>query len=1308
MKKAFGILGLAALIGFAAQAQTTNTAWTFDNLATAPNGSPQPSTGFGTASAVGLGNPYNNTNSISNPDVQSLAGSSTDPSGPNSWRIRGAGTAPNGGNGWSTNAPIGTQGAKFAGSTAGYYKIKVSFDVYATPDAEANLQVQYTTEGTIWQNATITSVGTLAVIASNTDTNVPTVVGSHAILTNNGVTGWNNQITADLTGISGVDNNPNFAVRMVNASTGTNCVDTTGAVYNNTSGNWSFDNVIIQGVSFDTVTAWTFESAGTTGFAPHPLPEFGAGTATGLGMDNNYPFSDGSVGSTNKPDTLANGAPFSSTGASGQFVWRVRGAGSGSGHNGWHTLAPIGTQGAQFDVSTANYDDIMLSFDLFSTSQGEAKMCVLYTTNGWVTTNVASTLFYPANPTFIVTNSVSAPDYSPDTVAGTYFWQNVGQNFYNNFIVDLTGVPEAANNSGFAFRIVNAAQNNDCVAYNGGSYNNSSGNWRYDNVTISGRFTGSNAPVIAYDPNATVDAPFTNTFSDNPSWRSNITAIYVNGALLTNSAYTTNTAGMIVYTPSKSAVLQSSGVKSIVIYAAGYNNDKVTQPLAAGLATKFAFTTQATAPSASGGTLIANPAMAITDKYGNGATNPYPNVTATAAVGGTGAWTLGGATTQTAVNGVIAFTNLTATVNGMTNVPGAFITFTVIGYGATFTTNSSAFTIGAPPAPFTRGNLAVLQIDTVANNTTFSMIEIKPSASRQTTPVNIVPISATGTNALRMSQAGSCGRLALSSDGTLVTFVGFADGSAATTDETLIQDRAVGTLNYNNQVTLPLRYSSISFGGSQGRSAATVDNVNYLVVDKDGLRINNLLWSQQNNIVVRTFGANPYVATQKTAGGSPLPAVYSLTMTGDGASIVQANPNNLVTDPVAVDFYLVSTNGGASYDILYILDQTSATLGQIKKFSWAPDNTQISGYAWTNNGAFTTGNGGDSIFATTNGSGGIYLYYTTGGGGTAANSVVRLTDAGGYNGSISIISSNVIYTASATTSIKGFTFVPQQTANAAELIPPPLLTAQSGATVSGLITVTNTPDDSAWRGAITGITVNGTALPAAAYGTNQAGKLVFDPSQSSLLQSSGPKTIVISATGYSTNSIVQTLSSGAASQLVITTQPKAPVASGGLLTNQPVVVVRDLFGNAVTNSANIAAAALQNTWTLGGTKTVAASSGTASYAGLTAFSTNAVIGATISFTSGALSVTSSPGFNIPAPILPLMTGAASSGGKFVFAFTNATGLGFSILATNNLAVPPANWPVVGQAVESPAGSGNYHFTNSAATNSIWFYRVRQP
>jgi hypothetical protein len=1277
MKKTFLLFGLASTLCVAAQAATTLTAWTFDNLPLAANTTPQPSSGFGTAGLTGL----------SAGNILSLAGSSGGAA--NSWRVSG---------GWSTNAAIGSQGARFAASTFGYYKIKVSFDVNATADAPANLQVQYTTEGTIWRNAAIASVGTLGVITNNAATN-GTVMGAYVKLGS----GWNNQIVVDLSGISGVDNNANFAVRMVNASTGSNCVNTADAPYADNSGTWTFDNVVVEGTSIDTVTAWTFESAGKAAFVPHPVPEFGSGLATSIGFDTSFNFSDGSVGSTNSPDTLANGVPYSSTGASGQNVWRVRGAGPG---NGWNTQAEIGSQGAEFAVSTVNYSDVILSFDLFSTSQGEAKMTVLYTTDNWATTNNAANLFYPANPTFIVTNPASGPNHSDDTVVGTYFYQNVGQNFYNNFIVDFTGVAGVANNPNFAFRIVNAAKNGDCVAYNGGSYNNSSGNWRYDNVTIGGTFSGTASPAVAYDPAATVDRPFTNTFTDDAAWRAAITSITVNGTVLTNTAYTTNTAGQIVFNPTNSVLLQSSGVKYIVINAAGYNSAKVTQPLIAGVATKLVITTQPAAPSASGGTLTANPVLAITDKYGNGTTNPYPNVTITASVSNSVAWTLGGDTTQPAVNGVVAFTNLSATVSGSSAVAGAAITFTISGYAPLAVTNSAVFTIGAPPAKFTQGNLAVLQIDTVANNTTFSVIEIKPSAAKQTVPVGITPISATGTNGLRLTSASAAGRLTLSDDGTLVSFVGFKDQSSATVDQTFVLDRAVGTLNYTNAFNLPFSYVSTSLGGSQGRSCASLDNYNWIAVDKGGLYYgnSNSIVTQpnlnaNNNIVVRTFGGIPYVQTQKTVGGSPIPVVYSLDPNDPTITV----GNNLTTDPVAVDFYMISTNGGSTYDILYILDQISGTSGLIKKYSLVEGN-------WMANGSLATGNGGDSLFACTNGSGSVYLYYTTGGGGTAGNSLVRLTDAAGYNSTMNIVSSNIIYTASSKTSIKGLTFVPQETPYAATLIPPPILTTQTVATVSSTFSLTNTPDDATWRASITGITVNGTILPGSAYNTTEAGQITFDPAQSTLLQSAGAKTIVISATGYSTNSIVQPLAAGAAAKLVVTTQPTAPLGNGGPLATQPVVAVQDQFGNPTTSTASISAAPVQGTWTLGGTTTKAAVAGTATFTGLTATSANALTGATIHFTSGSLTaVDSTPGFNLPAPIPSSLGGVTLTGGKLKFTFTNATGLSFSVLATNDLTAPKANWPVVGAAVESPAGSGSYSFTNSSpATNGALFYLLRQP
>lgn len=1294
-----------------AKANTTLTAWTFDNLPLGANASPSPSTGIGTASALNL----------TSPDVQSLAGSSS--GGANSWQVTG---------GWSTNNAIGTQGAQFAASTVGFYQIQVSFDVYATTNGEADLQVQYTTDGAYWQNAAITSAGTSGLLASNTITTNSLVVGSYVILTNNGTAAWDNQVTVNLTGIPAVDNDPTFAIRIVNASTGTNCLDTTGAIYNSANGgDWTFDNVVISGVSFDTVASWPFDNIGVVKPDNNPVPAISNNTATaacigfGTPADPLISATFTPTNSTNSADILANGSPYSSTGPNGQDVWRLR----GQPGNGWLSTQPIGSQGAEFNVSTVNYSNILVTFDLYFTSQGEAKMCVLYTTDGWATTNVANNFGCSTFPTLILTNTPSFTSaalggaYSTHTVNGTLFFNSVGSQFYNYMSIDFTGIPGVANNSQFGFRIVNAAMLGDCVNALGQAYNNNSGNCRLDNVAVNGQFEGQYAPTITNSPAATVDHPFTNTFSDSTGWYTNISSIYVNGIKLTNSAYAV-TSSNIVYTPSANApVLTVAGYDYIVIYATNFTSAKVTQLVGTGVATKLAFT-QPAGPSASGGTLIANPSFEVTDQYGNGTTNPYNSMIVTATVSNSPAtWTLGGSTVQPILNGSCTFTDLTATVIGSSSVSNAAIHFAVSG-GPITVTNSTSFTIGAPATPFTQGNLAAIQIDTTGNNTTFSVVELKPSAAAQTVPVNITPITATGTNALRLSSSGSCGHLSLSDDGTFLVFAAFADGSSATPDETFNLNRAVGTMNYTNHFTKTGEYVSDSYGGSQARSACSPDNVDFLIDDKgglyvydgDGLGVNVY---EQNNYCTRSFGHSAWVLTQKVVAGLPSPAVFQF----NNGTIGQLDyydsgndgPYNTTTatpppDPNVVDFYMISTNGStdpASFDILYTLDQSSGagTNGVITKWSTTDQNT------WTYNGSWTNTDNGATLFATTNGNGGVYLYYANGGGGTAKNNLVRVTDQptnGAPSGWLNIISANTIYTAPAGASIEGVTFVPVPT-NAVAPVPPPILTAQTTALVSSPFTVTNTPDDPLWRASITGITVNGSLLPTAAYNTNQVGKIVFAPSQSPLLQSPGAKTIVISATGYSTNSIIQTLAAGTGTQLAITTQPAAPAADGGTLVTQPMVAIQDQYGNAVTTAtSNIVAQVGAGAWTLGGTTTKAAVSGTATFSGLTAFSTNAVIGATISFTSSGLTGVTSAPFNIPAPIRSILGVPQSSAGQFVFAFTNATGLSFSVLATNHITAPIATWPVVGQAIESPAGSGNYRYTDSSATNSTRFYILRQP
>ncbi len=75
-----------------------------------------------------------------------------------------------------------------------------------------------------------------------------------------------------------------------------------------------------------------------------------------------------------------------------------------------------------------------------------------------------------------------------------------------------------------------------------------------------------------------------------------------------------------------------------------------------------------------------------------------------------------------------------------------------------------------------------------------------------------------------------------------------------------------------------------------------------------------------------------------------------------------------------------------------------------------------------------------------------------------------------------------------------------------------------------------------------------------------------------------------------------------------------------------------------------------------------------------------------------------------------LTGVMRLGnGSLQFSFTNITRAGFTVLASTNLATPLNQWTIVGAAIENPAGSGQYQFTDLQATNNGQeFYRVRSP
>ena len=552
-------------------------------------------------------------------------------------------------------------------------------------------------------------------------------------------------------------------------------------------------------------------------------------------------------------------------------------------------------------------------------------------------------------------------------------------------------------------------------------------------------------PTLTPAANITVDSnSFAIAFPGGAgatSWLAHITNITVAGVTMLSPTFTngiTKGSSSITFDMTISPIYRTAGSLSIVIFANGYGDDLVSQSIAPGAATHLAIKTQPGAPAANGGTLVTNPVVVMADNYGNPTTNSVAAITASV---GSGAWSLGAGSgiTQLFTNGTATFTNLSAISPAA--VSGATITFTASGPGlgglSSTASNSSPLNIPGPVTKgFTAGNLAVFQLDAVAKNSTFSILELNPNTVNQSSPVNTFAISATGSNALRNASSGTTGRLADNDNGTYVCFTGFADGSSATPDETAINPRGVATLDASGNFVLQTSYIGIGGGtANQTRGATSFDNLTWLVGDKGGVYTNNENspyiggTSDKNIRCVKSFGSAIY-GIQQQSGSVVATLLQIVPINGQLMPGISDNALSyyavagLPQDNAVVDFYLVKSGAhGSIFDVVYYIDQINETSGSIKKYSYSGlDGSGVPMYS--SSGSIGTTNGGDGLCVAVNPNGGVDIYYTTGAGGTPGNSLVKLHDAAAWDQPINVTSTNILYTVSSQSTLKGVAFAP--------------------------------------------------------------------------------------------------------------------------------------------------------------------------------------------------------------------------------------------------------------------------------------------
>ncbi len=203
-----------------------------------------------------------------------------------------------------------------------------------------------------------------------------------------------------------------------------------------------------------TLGAWTFENL-SPGLNSSPGPSSGSGTASAIGMTNSYSFATTPIvtGSVNASDVT--------TLTPATKDWRIMGANPSAPPTvtGWNTSAPQYTQGAQFNVSTAGFAGIKVSFDWLATSLGVRNLQAQYTTDGSTWINTGSVL--TATPAAYLTAQT----------------------------LDLSSIALVNNNASFGVRLVSAfhptlgtyAQASNASL----SINNAAGTWRFDNIAVT-------------------------------------------------------------------------------------------------------------------------------------------------------------------------------------------------------------------------------------------------------------------------------------------------------------------------------------------------------------------------------------------------------------------------------------------------------------------------------------------------------------------------------------------------------------------------------------------------------------------------------------------------------------------------------------------------------------------------------------------------------------------------------------------------------------------------------------------------------
>ncbi len=135
------------------------------------------------------------------------------------------------------------------------------------------------------------------------------------------------------------------------------------------------------------------------------------------------------------------------------------------------------------------------------------------------------------------------------------------------------------------FTLPSTANNPSALYLNVASATGTSSSTLLDNFQVQATTTVLAPPALTAAVGATLDNPFTITFTDISAWRAAITKVQFGTTTLVSGTDYTISAGQIVLTPG--GLIKTAGTQTITVVATGYTNAIVSQAIATGAFNKL-------------------------------------------------------------------------------------------------------------------------------------------------------------------------------------------------------------------------------------------------------------------------------------------------------------------------------------------------------------------------------------------------------------------------------------------------------------------------------------------------------------------------------------------------------------------------------------------------------------------------------------------------------------------------------------------------------------------------------------------------